>query len=360
VGRAWIIAVGVSLAASACALVEDLGGLRGADAGPADAGEDVAVEAAPPPLGEPPPRPDGGTPSSQVLTFAVRTVDLGDADGGAGWQTLGYDLDGKTTTDTSTDVCAPVSGGSVHADGVDGIDNGFGDSILSLIRGVNGPDSLTSAQVSSYVDQGNWTLEIEVDGLSNDPAQTAVGLSASVYEAASYGAAPAFDTSTDWPVLSTSLVDGATFGSGARITFAAAYVAGGTFVSGPSTSPVPFRIPFQDRNIELSIHAAILTFDHVSPGVGAHGVLAGVLDTQELVASFKELIGEIDPNLCDAASTQSVLGQLEQASDIFVDGTNAPTGTCSGISIGLGFEASVVANPTKVTQAPPPGNDPCP
>lgn len=41
------------------------------------------------------------------------------------------------------------------------------------------------------------------------------------------------------------------------------------------------------------------------------------------------------------------------AADILEDGTNAPGVPCDGISIGFGFDARLVANPTAVTQVDP-------
>jgi len=42
------------------------------------------------------------------------------------------------------------------------------------------------------------------------------------------------------------------------------------------------------------------------------------------------------------------------------DGTNVPGQTCNGISVGIGFDAKRIANPTKVVAPPPPPPNPCP
>ncbi len=356
----------IAASASACGLLTSLDDLGGGDAAQeasteagSDAGADVQV------VGDPPPRPDGGVPTAQLTTFALRSLDIGDVgpDGGAttlGWQTLGYNLDGKVTTSTSTDVCAPVSGASTdgQVDGFGGIDNAFVKSILPLVKGISS-SAFSSAQVSQQLGSGAWTLLIEIDGLGNDPAQTAVGLTAQVFEGAALSSAPAFDATTQWPVLSSSLVDGATFASGAKVTFGAAYVSNGTFVSASTTAPLPLRLVSQGNTFTMMLHHPIITFAHASPDVGAGGIVAGVLDTQELITTFQQMAGRVDTSLCSGPTIQSLLTQLAEASDMFADGTNSATGTCSGISIAFGFEARVVANPSSVTQAPAPPPDPC-
>ena len=57
-----------------------------------------------------------------------------------GWQTVGFNLDGKCTTETSTDVCTVALGAplTTQDDGVSGIDNGFGSSLCPLIQTIGG------------------------------------------------------------------------------------------------------------------------------------------------------------------------------------------------------------------------------
>jgi hypothetical protein len=345
--------VAMVLACTACGLLTNLDDLAGGEAGAPDA---AAFDAALVP-GEPPPRPDGGVPASQVQTFAIRTLDIGDVDRDGGvstqaWQTLGYNLDAKTTTAGSTDVCAPI------VDGIAGIDNSFAQNLLAIVRAVNS-NGFTSALVSQEISTGSWTLLIEIDGLGNDPAQTAVGLTAQVFEGAALSSKPAFDTSTVWPVLSSSLVDGATLASGAKLRFDSAYVNGGTFVSSSTSGVLVVRLLSQGYAFPLVLHHPIITFDHISPDVGANGTIAGVIDTQEIIATTKSIAGSFDKSLCSGPTIQSILSQIAQTSDMYSDGTNSASGPCTGISIGLGFEARVIANPTTVTTAPAPPPDPC-
>src|SRR5215207_5340629 len=106
--RSYLLAAGVSavsigMAASAGCGGTDVagtGGSGGADGGP------PAVHALPPDA-PPPKAPDGATD----VTFAIKKLYLGDTkrDGTAdkvnGWKEYGFDIDGKISTATSTDLC---------------------------------------------------------------------------------------------------------------------------------------------------------------------------------------------------------------------------------------------------------------
>src|SRR6184192_3099548 len=83
----------------------------------------------------PPPMPNASaSQNSSVTTFAVDHLFFGDrsSDGGlsySGWKRLGYDLDGKQTSKSSTDVCAAAIRTN-QVDGQGGIDNAFGGTIV--------------------------------------------------------------------------------------------------------------------------------------------------------------------------------------------------------------------------------------
>src|SRR5262245_61357453 len=89
----------------------------------------------------PGPQKAGDGPAAGSV-FAVKKLYLGDSDrdgtknGTNGWRQYGFDLDGKQTTPSSTDVCKPASGGKpelVYNDGNNGIDNSFGEIILPIV-----------------------------------------------------------------------------------------------------------------------------------------------------------------------------------------------------------------------------------
>jgi hypothetical protein len=78
-------------------------------------------------------------------------------------------------------------------------------------------------------------------------------------------------------------------------------------------------------------------------GGATEGVIAGVLDTEALVGQIESLAGTLSPEFCNGGPTvESILNQIRQASDIMSDGSQQAGTPCTGISIGLGFDATVV------------------
>ncbi|HEY1960208.1 MAG TPA: hypothetical protein VGH28_31580 [Polyangiaceae bacterium] len=332
-------------------------------------GPDVAQDAdAAPPTDAgptPPPPPDGGAPTSNVLTFAIQTVSLGEADRAgtpspSAWKNYGYDVDGLVTTSSDTNVCTLHTGApkANQADGTGGIDNAWGAVLLPILETAASLPT-PSATESAAIDSGIWTMQIQVTGLSDDPQQNALGLSSQIFLSGQYpSGTPAFDMTTDWPVLSTSVVDGQTIASGSTVKFASSYVSNGTFVSGAGPGVLVFTLSFGGAALPITIHDAVLTFDHVDHADAADGTISGVIDTQEFIDTMQVVAGTISQSLCGSAF-DGIAEQLRQAQDILQDGTNTAGVSCDGISIGLGFTAKLVANPTTVVQAPPPPPNPC-
>ncbi len=325
--------------------------------------------------GQPPPSVDAGvTTNTTTVTFAIDSLSLGDTSDGVklsatAWRSLGYDLDGKTTTEQSVDVCtlAPTAPLRFQDDGIGGRDNAFGSFILPILQSVVGPPScgllgpcndVLSNDETQAIAQGKFTLQIQVVGLSDDPNQTASGLTAQVFSSDALGSTPAFDPTTDWPVQAESLVDSTSIAGGALARFTSAYVTNGTFVAGTRESvTVPLHANIHGFVFTLPIHAAIITFEHTSSSAAASGVLAGVLDLAELTAIFQRQAGTVSTSLCGPAFT-GIAQQIGQAVDILMDRSNHAGTPCTGVSFGLGFHATRIANPTTVA-APIPVVDPC-
>lgn len=322
-----------------------------------DAGSDV--------VGQPPPPVDGGPATTTTTTYALQTIFLGETDrngnaSSTAWKAYGFNLDGLVTAKTSTDVCTlqPGSPTANQVDGNNGIDNSWGETLLPLIQTATGQPNPSQTE-TGYIDTGTWTVQLVITGLSTDPKQTATGLVASIFTSGQYdNGTPAFDSTTDWPVLSTSVVDGQNVSSGSTMVFPSAYVNGGTFVSGKGPDPLILSLNFNGVPVELHIHDAIITFDHTAAASLTNGTIAGVLDTQEFVATMKSVAGQFSTALCGTAF-DGIAQQIEQASDILSNGTNAPGTPCTGISVAMGFNATAIANPTKVAQPPPPPPNPC-
>ncbi len=300
-----------------------------------------------------------------TTTFAVRDVFLGESDrngvlSATAWKSFGRNVDGLVTTKSSTDVCTLFSGAPLTAqvDGVNGIDNAWGSWIMPIIQTAASLPS-PSATVSKAIQSGQATMLVQVTGLTSDPSQTASGLSAQVFMGASDvdAGAPAFDSTTDWPVASTSLKDGQTIAGGALAQFDGASVTNGTFDSGVGQGTIVWNMTFQGVPMPLVIHDPEVTFDHTTATDAVNGTISGVLDTQEFLTALQAIAGRISLSLCGSAF-QGIAQQIEQAQDILLDGTNQAGPACSAISIGIGFDAKLVANPTTVAQIVTPPN-PC-
>lgn len=326
--------------------------------------------------GQPPGKPSGpATTDTSTKTFAISKLYLGEASrtGAASdtaWKNFGYNLDGKTTAGTSTDVCTRAKGApsSNQADGTGGIDNSFGAVIMPLIKSAA---SLTepSKTITDTIQKGSFTIQVTIKGLSDDAKQTATGLKGDLFASGAYqGDSPtavpfpgfgAGAANIDWPVRAELLNDGNTIASGSKVNFQDAYVVNGTFVNGSGGATITLSLAFQGVALDLSLKKAIMTFDHTAPGAMTNGTLAGIIDTEELITGLKKVAGRISTTLC-VSQFDGIAQQIRQASDIMSDGTNAAGKDCNGISIGLGFDGELVKNPTKVakdTGTTPP--DPC-
>ena len=108
----------------------------------------------------------GAPPASAVrsVSLAMTQVNFGDD---ADPQAIGFDLDGKCTTATSTDVCKLVSGAprDTQTDGVSGIDNGFGANICPILDTTGGAGACSTQITQAYVVTdagGSGTLAIRL------------------------------------------------------------------------------------------------------------------------------------------------------------------------------------------------------
>lgn len=304
------------------------------------------------------------------MTFAVSSLLLGETTrAGAletwAWKKYGYDLDGLTTTKDSTNVCTLHMGAPAtnQVDGDGGVDNAFGALILPIIQ-VGTSIQIPSDNATKLIASGAWTLQIEVRGLSGDANQTATGLEVQMFTSGPFGATPSFDSTTDWPVLPSSLTDGQTLASGARVTFATSYVTNGVVVALSASQPLVIPVELATKTgsalpvatLELRIRDAIVTFDATT---GDNGTIAGIIDSDDAIAAAAAFGPAFDKSLCGPAFL-GIADQIRQAQDILSDGTNHAGATCDAISIGIGFTAKRVANPTQVGVDPTPPPEPCP
>ncbi len=333
------------------------------DGGPNDGGGggDVVTK---PDSGKPPP-PDSGTPTTTVQTYALHTIYLGEADRSGtlsttAWKDYGLNLDGVQTNKDATTVCTLQAGApkTNQVDGTNGIDNAFGSVLLPIFQTVLS-EQTPSVIETDTIDQGTWTVQLQITGLSTDPQQTAPGLIAQIFTSGQYdNGTPAFDSSTDWPALSTSVKDGQTIASGSTMVFSNAFIQGGQFITQSAPDPLVLNLELNGVPVELHLHDSTIMFQHTVADDLTNGTIAGVLDAEEFITTVKSVAGQFSTSLCGAAF-DGIASQIRQASDIMSDGTNVAGQMCSGISVGIGFDAKRIANPTKVVPPPTPPPDPC-
>ncbi len=334
---------------------------------------------------EPPTPPMAATTGLTTRhNYAVDKLYLGDTDrtgitSANAWESFGYDLDGKVTIATSTDVCALVAGASksIQIDGEGGIDNSWGANIMPILETLNSTFSQTT---NSAIQSGAPTPLFYVVGFDDSAGNmtTATGLTGVAFNGAQYsangGTVPTWDLSTHWPIAPQSLscypsggTDNCTASTdpitAADVKFPAAFQTGGIFVNG-TPADITLSLPMGGQALVVNLHDAVVSFSPQMPGSVTNGAIAGVLNTEELIAALQQVAGQISTSLCSGSAFQSIASQIEQTSDIVVSGstvTNTAGVTCNGISIGLGFDATEIALPTSADIAPqqPPAVDPC-
>lgn len=300
----------------------------------------------------------GGAPSCTNGDDVVLTVEkfyMGDEnfedqpDPTDGWRLFGHELDGLVTVDDFTAHCLPAGGGITAKliDGDGGIDNSFGHNMLPVLNGLS-PDF--TVQLNDTILNGEATLMFKLDelgpGADQDPVVTKLYDVTSVKQA------------TCWPVVREQLEDPTDIESTPTV-FLDASVAGHTWTSGTPIT-VTLTLNFIGYPMKLTIKHARLSMELDPTHKGATlGQIGGVLDTEEFIDAYKQVVGTLSEDFCDGATFEPIANQIRQASDIMTDGTQDPQSTCNGISIGIGFILSQ-ARIGGIAPAGEPVDLPCP
>jgi len=310
---------------------------------------------------EPPAKPtDAGKGDGPGQTFAVSKLFLGDTDRTGSpkpdaWEQYGYNLDGKISTETSTDHCKPRAGAqlkSVKKDGSGGLDNAFGKLLMPIIGSLA---SDATALINENIADGSFTILMKLDTLG-DKANY-IDIPTSLYVGTNLGGPAKFDGSDKWPVVPELLDNPADINS-SKVKFANSYVANDTWVSG-SKGDLDIKLSVAGFALNLGISNAVLSMKLDADRKGTtNGVIAGVLPVEPLVAELKKVAGGFSKELCTGSTFESIAESIRQAADVLEDGSQNPSKECNAISIGLGFEAKA-AQLGKVSEASPPAEDPC-
>lgn len=336
------------------------GGTGGSDAGnDATTGmPDPEMPGTQPPADPKMPTADG----TSATTLAVRKLFLGDTDregtpSAGAWKDLGFNLDGILSTKSGSNHCAPVKGANpanVKTDGNGGIDNSFGANLMPIITSVAAD---ASTGINTSLENGEFTIIVHMANLGT--AATQAGIDSKLYAGAPLMAPPAWDGTDVWPVTFEFLTGGNI--DTPKVAFPTSYMVDGTWVSG-SKGDLPLTVALQGIELKLLIRNALVAMDVTGTGATAtavNGTIAGVLKTDELVQSLREVAGTLDVSLCEGSTFESIAQQIRAASDIMQDGSNGDASqTCDGISVGLGFSADAIVL-GDVADPVPPGVDPC-
>jgi hypothetical protein len=321
----------------------------GPDAAAADAGATVdggAQGADAASLQPPPPGPANPGDGKGPTTFVIRSWHLGDQPWSAippaegDWQAYGYDLDHRASSAASTGLCTPLhnaTASSVYPDGRGGTDNNFGKLVLPILLGLQ---TDLGAQFDAQIAAGGastllFTLQSLGSGADYNPIESRV------YQPATLAAPPTFDGTDVWAIDPRSLEDGNP--SSPKLAFPEAYLVGNTWVASGAEQPLVLRWQLAGYPFDVTIHRAIITMElDVAHQGTMRGTIAGIVSAVELGEAFRGVAGAFDPSLCSGATVDSIVTQVESAADILLDGGQDGGKPCEGISIGLGFEATLV------------------
>ena len=308
--------------------------------------------------GKTPPAPPtaGATTDTSKRVFAVNELFLGETNrAGAptkdAWKDYGYNIDGLTTTKTDTNVCTRQGGAdpAKQEDGNGGIDNAFGRTVLGFILGLVPTPSKT---INDSIQSGSFTVLLEVQGMTDDPKQSATGLSGRLLVGGAYSddpmKKPTFAPDDNWPYRADPI-----------IPINGAYINNGTFVNGAGGATVELALFIQGVQLSLTINRAAITFDHTAPNDITNGTISGVINTEALVSGIEKVAGRISTQLCGGSTLDTIKMTIRQASDILSDGTNKAGVNCDAISIGIGFTGKKIGDLTKTAVDKPPPPDPC-
>lgn len=313
---------------------------------------------------------DGAMPDGPGAVYAISRVRLGanDINGMLNtqlWKTFGYNLDSTVTMRSSAGVligeetCKRPPGGAVNSilDGEFGRDNAFGLSVLPMINALNADaEKMTNA----WIKAGNHTLLIELPGFGASATYASMPAmafeSGELVDAQGMRIAPNFDGSDEWPVLSVPEVK-------TTEAYVAAEDLGGTFVgqfAGSLMLPLNLlNAMTADSTTQIRIRDPLITM-HFSADRSRveRGVIAGYIDTEDLVQQAARTVNAFDPMFCGTSTAQSIEAQVRNGADILLGGKVDASRPCDSISIGIEFEATRAVRGA-YTDPPSPQKDPC-
>ena len=283
------------------------------------------------------PKNPGGPPPDGTGTIALAISKLYFGEGADGWKHYGLDIDGKTTTYRSSDVCILTPGAqpAEQSDGDNGIDNSFGENLFHLLTSVV-PDVATTANAALLA--GDATQLFALRDLGAGPSYSP--LPGTLYRALPMSA-PAWDGRDVRSIDLSSFVNETP--ATPALVFSGGYMNARTWVGTPPIGIVPFDLHFPTAGhtslpLPLSHVQVVMNIDPTNRT--GSGVISAVIATEDAV-TWARNFGRDSPRaaFCGEAASEQLAYEIRQSADILLDGTNAPGQPCNAISFGIGFDA---------------------
>jgi len=317
-----------------------------------DGGPPPAYESRRPPL-RPTATPSGGT----TRWLAVSRVYLGFTPRGSttkdpnAWKDYGFDLDGRYTTAedsaTSRRSCKRKQGSLTKflQDGNGGIDNNFGQHVLSTIQSFK---SDSEEFANDGITSGRYTLILKLENATDADNAKVPGAMYLGGDFAAGAAKPSFSATDKWPINPLSLVDGKTIAQ-PKVRFANGYVRDGYWVSGEAgAESVDLGPMLSGSDVSLPVESALV----VVKLDGSNGTIAGAVDTAKLQAGLAPVARRL--GLCEGNTAyQEVVKTLSLAADLVAGAPELQNTAveCDAISLGYGFTMAPTGEPTALMAA---------
>ncbi len=283
-----------------------------------------------------PPAPPAitGAGGADVLTFAMRMIELGGPK-----KNVGFDLDGQCTCPGKTGCQQPTWTKGDHCDEAGGRDNGSGNGFAAINEAFAPLGVVSSSQLSQQANSGAWSVLVKVSGYNggDDDDQVEVALYTTPGLSAS---APKWDGTDAWPVAPISLVDGMSLDQPINKD-AKAYVTNRVLVAHLPGATLVFQSPGVHLQVDLASVVFAATLEAKDSGAVrlTEGTLSAAWTAPALFQSLSSLRVNGDNALCVGDTFYAIVkNALCEAVDLSSTGTL--DAECDALSFSVGFEAS--------------------
>ncbi len=289
---------------------------------------------------------DGG---DVEFVTAMHSINLDEKDFNV---TLGLDLDGVCTCEAGAPPTCDQAAGPL-CDGPGGIDNAVG-IIFATVYDLSS-NVISSGQLSSAANAGEWTHLVRVRGYNGKPDDAKVSAMVYMTQGVNAGMAkPLWDGNDAWPIDDASLADPQDPDS-ALIQTMDGYVAGGVIVLRIASEPLRIRGPLFSMDLELT--SVVVRGKLVADGASykiIEGVIGGRWTLVNAFAGLASIRYAGGNKLCtDDNNYVGVKSALCGDADLRAD---AMPGACDALSFGATFTSDPAKLGGVVPAAGPPAD----